>query len=144
MLTAAPDLATTSTPAPQLAPAPVEPAPGAMAPADVAETAPALPPVPPTAAQRIASAALEDLSHVELVERVAIAMQRRQERDAKARSTPGLAPSLVASQGSPKLLEQDGTGPIPCQAPQSGAESDESDETEANLRAALASLRGLQ
>jgi hypothetical protein len=34
----------------------------------------------PTAAERIASASLHDLSHVELVERLAIALNRRQER----------------------------------------------------------------
>ncbi|NBC37631.1 hypothetical protein GTZ99_13835 [Novosphingobium sp. FSY-8] len=45
----------------------------------------------PTAAEHIASAPLDELSHVELLERLAIAMERRRERQlAKARPLPGL------------------------------------------------------
>lgn len=49
--------------------------------AEIAPETPAASPAdtPPTAAQRIASADLAELSHVELIERLAIALQRRQE-----------------------------------------------------------------
>lgn len=101
--------------------------------APVADAAPAPPPAP-TAAERIASAELAELSHVELVERLAIAIQRRQERRGTAPAeAPEPAPSVVrfpdlADRQSARLLPP---SPLSHKAPQ---------ETEKALREALAAL----
>jgi hypothetical protein len=100
---------------PSVAPAPAEPAP------------------PLTAAERIATAALGELSHVELVERLAIAIRRRHERIASGGDIaaagpvvrfPGLADRLGARHPLPE--------PAPAPAPH---------ETEKALRGALATLQ---
>lgn len=95
----------------------------------------------PTAAQRIASASLSDLSHVELVERLAIALQHRQERlgaalDEAAGDTPETESPVVhfpdfADRQNARLAP-----PLPAPAPRPAPH-----ETEKALREALATLQ---
>jgi hypothetical protein len=98
---------------------------------EIAEEAPAV----PTAAQRIAAAELADLSHVELVERLAIAIRRRQER-LRAAAADGVGPAGpvvrfpgIADRQSARLVPP---APSPRPIPQ---------ETEKALREALANLQ---
>lgn len=116
---AAPPVVATPAAAPEPAPAPISP------------------PPPLTAAQRIASAPLESLSHVELIERLAIGMQHRRARDARRRAAPPpVAADTTQPQATdPRQSETDRAEPV--------VAPPESARTEAGLRAALASLRGL-
>lgn len=101
------------------------------APPLVIETPPA--PRPMTAAERIASADLADLSHVELIERLAIAIRRREElRAAKPSDIAAPSESVVRF---PDLTDRHVARlapPPPRQAPY---------ETEKALRDALATLQ---
>ena len=112
--------------APVVVPVEIEPEPVAAEPAAVP---------PRTAAQRIAAADLADLSHVELVERLAIALQRRRDRREDGDETahepaspvlqfPDLADRRAAHEAVPL--------PTPRAAPQ---------QTEQALREALAALQ---
>lgn len=89
----------------------------------------------PTAAERIAAAELESLSHVELVERLAIALQRRQQRlTANAEQTPAPSDQVVRFPASTDRqgvrLAPPERAPIPAPA-----------QTENALREALAALQ---
>lgn len=120
----------------QAAPAAVaEPA---IEPVAEAVTAPPPHPASPTAAQRIAHADLADLSHVELMERLAIALQRRQELvPVEAATTeelvtavvpfPGLADRQITRAAPPSTLPR----PVP-------------QKTEQALREALAQLQRIR
>jgi hypothetical protein len=117
----------------------------AAAPAPASEIAPT--PAPePTAAQRIASASLDELSHVELMERLAIGLQRRRERIGTVTDRP--VPATDPAQRSRDEVEPDGPvvrfpdfndrqhariGPAASAPPPQ--------ETENALRAALAELQ---
>lgn len=83
------------------------------------------------AAERIASADLAGLSPVELLERLAIAMQQRLDR--RAAEAGQDAPTLDASDGSVTIF--------PAPAPAAEPAAAESDETEKALRDALAALQ---
>lgn len=89
----------------------------------------------PTAAERIAGAELADLSHVELVERLAIAIRRREERlNPALADMPGPAPGIVRF---PDLADRQGTRLTLPPAPPRPAPR----ETEKALREALAALQ---
>jgi hypothetical protein len=95
-----------------------------------AETAPRA----PTAAERIATAELDSLSHVELVERLAIALQRRQERQGAAEAA--FAPSEAVVR-FPGFADRHGARlQPPTPAPRPAPE-----QTEKALREALAALQ---
>lgn len=123
----------------------VDPEPEA-GPETVTEAAPdssIFPPAPPavTAAQRIADADLASLSHVELVERLAIALQRR---DAIRDEAPDVAPETVsppAQEAASPVVHFPGSadrrGARPAAAPARAAPQ----ETEKALRDALAQLQ---
>lgn len=104
--------------------------------AEAAEEAPVAEAAPtPTAAERIASAELAELSHVELVERLAIAIQRRQERlDGAPTEAAEPTPSVVRF---PDLADRQSARLIPPSLPAHRAPQ----ETEKALREALAALQ---
>ena len=111
---------------------PPETAPAVACPTTTTNIAYLPPPAPPacTAAQRIARAPLADLSYVELLERLAIGLERRRQLDSGlggGSATPG--PSAPAA-----LPKADKTG-LP---------HGDFAQTEATLRAALVSLRRLK
>jgi hypothetical protein len=86
----------------------------------------------PTAAERIAAAELDSLSHVELLERLAIALQRRQERQGAAEAAFEPGDAVVRFPG---FADRHGARPEPSTlrpAPE---------QTEKALREALAALQ---
>lgn len=87
-----------------------------------------------TAAQRILTADLADLSHVELVERLAIALQRREELNGSARDETGESVGPVLHFPDFADRRQARLSPPPAQSRPVQA------ETEKALRAALAQL----
>lgn len=133
---AAPSPETESMPeakAPVLAPAALavvagEPAPPPSEPAQPEQTVLSA----PSAAQRIANAELAELSHVELMERLAIALQRRQERLGEAAPTSQPAGPVVRFPASPS---QEAVTPPLKSASRPGH------ETEKALREALTALQ---
>ena len=90
---------------------------------------------PLKAAQRLTSADLHDLSHVELIERLAIALQRREDLLNTAGNPAGETNSAVIR--FPDQANRRGARHLPAPAPSSPA----SQETEKALRAALAQLQ---
>ena len=110
-------------PAPPMAAPPVPAGPRSAPPLTVFPTVPSPSPTL-SAAERIAAAPLKALSHVELVERLAIVLQEGRDRSAAANPV--------------------GAGAALAPAPAAPLPADGSAKTENALRAALASLRGLK
>lgn len=90
---------------------------------------------PPTAAERIAGAALDSLSHVELIERLAIGLQRRRQR-LEAASDGAIEPTDAVVRLH-RLGERNSARPMPAAAMPKPVPQ----ETERALRDALATLQ---